>query len=74
MLRLDGNKLKIYKTHLADEVLDGKPGEIVKAHKKDLFVKCGEGVIAIDELQTAGGKRLQAIDCAHNFKTGTMLG
>lgn len=71
---LDGNKLKIYKTHLADEVLDGKPGEIVKAHKKDLFVKCGEGVIAIDELQTAGGKRLQAIDCAHNFKTGTMLG
>lgn len=71
---LDGNKLKIYKTHLADEVLDGKPGEIVKAHKKDLFVKCGDGVIAIDELQTAGGKRLQAIDCAHNFKTGTMLG
>lgn len=71
---LDGNKLKIYKTHLVDEVLDGKPGEIVKAHKKDLFVKCGEGVIAIDELQTAGGKRLQAIDCAHNFKTGTMLG
>lgn len=72
---LDGNKLKIYKTHVAEfEDADLKPGQIAKAHKKDLFVKCGEGYLAIDELQTAGGKRLQAIDCAHNFKVGTMLG
>ena len=72
---LDGNKLKIYKTHVAEfEDGDYKPGEVVKAHKKDLFIRCGEGFIAIDELQTAGGKRLQAIDCAHNFRVGTMLG
>jgi len=72
---LDGNKLKIYKTHVTEfEDNDLKPGQIVKAHKKDLFVKCGEGYLAIDELQTAGGKRLQAIDCAHNFKVGTYLG
>lgn len=72
---LDGNKLKIYKTHVTEfEDNDLKPGQIVKAHKKDLFVKCKEGYLAIDELQTAGGKRLQAIDCAHNFKVGTYLG
>lgn len=74
---LDGNKLKIYKTRLVS--FDGdasqyKEGAIVVAHKKDLIVKCGEGFVAIDELQTSGGKRLMAIDCAHNFKVGTVLG
>ena len=72
---LNGEKLKIYKTHVATCEEEGtKVGEIVRAHKKDLFVKCGEGFLAVDELQTAGGKRLQAIDCAHNFKVGTVLG
>ena len=72
---LDGNKLKIYKTRVVEiEDKGTSVGEIVVAHKKDLIVRCGEGFLAIDELQTAGGKRLNAIDCAHNFKVGTVLG
>ena len=76
---LDGGKLKIYasgvfKGELPAEAENAEIGSIVKAHKKDLVVKCGEGYVAIKELQVPGGKRLAAVDCAHNFKTGTLLG
>lgn len=73
---LDGKKLKVYETRVyRDATFDEvKPGTIVKAHKGDLIVACGEGYLKINELQLEGGKRLKAIDCAHNYKVGTVLG
>lgn len=76
---LDGEKLKIYETRVVDfddSAIDFTPvpGQIVKAKKGDLIVKCGEGYIAILSLQQTGGKRLNAIDCAHNYKVGKILG
>lgn len=78
------SKLKIYATHIVnedeinalniDDIESYSNGTILKAKKGDLFIKCGNGVIAIDELQVPGGKRLKAIDCAHNFKVGSKLG
>lgn len=68
------NKFKFYRSHLIDEDFEGVPGTIVKAKKGDLFIKCGQGVIAIDELQQPGGKRLAALDCAHNFTVGKIIG
>ena len=71
-----GKKVKIYDTSIVDDSLvdgeykDSEPGTIVKAHKKDLFVKTGDGFIAINVLQSEGGKRLNAIDCAHNYRPG----
>ena len=73
---LGGKKVKIYDTTLIDESLipedvrDVAPGTVVKANKRDLFVKCGEGYLGINVLQTEGGKKLNAIDCAHNFRVG----
>ena len=70
-----GKKLKIYDSSLVDEdTLQGQPGEVVKAHKKDLWIMTGEGILAVNVLQTEGGKKLNAIDCAHNFRTGERLG
>ena len=74
---LDGKKVKIYDSEYIEsfEADDSLPaGAVVKAHKKDLIVKCGEGFLKINILQTEGGKKLSAADCAHNFKVGQVFG
>ena len=73
---MDGKKIKIYDTSLVseDRVDDAlkieEPGVVIRAHKKDLWVMTGDGVIAVNVLQSEGGKRLNAIDCAHNYRVG----
>ena len=74
-----GNKLKVYDTTVVTDFDDSnldfevKNGMIVKAHKKDLIIRCNNSYINLNELQVPGGKRLKAIDCAHNFKVGTYI-
>jgi methionyl-tRNA formyltransferase len=36
----------------------GQPGEIVRADKEGILVACGEGALRLQEIQKAGGKRL----------------
>lgn len=71
----NGKRIKIYASRL-DEACDieALPGEILVAGKGTLKVKCGQGAIDILELQSEGGKRLQASDCAHNYRTGQRFG
>ncbi len=75
----DGKKLKIYDSEVigADDAPEGfedcPAGTIVKAHKKDLIVMTGNGLLKINELQNEGGKRLKAVDCAHNYKAGDLI-
>ena len=72
---LDGKRIKIYESSFESESYDeAQPGEITVARKGDLKVRCGEGSIYIRELQTEGGKRLKASDCAHNFRPGQRFG
>ncbi len=60
---LDGNNVKVYKTSLVDGDFDGVAGEVVVSDKKQgLYIKCGEGVLSIDELQYPNGKRLNVKD------------
>ncbi len=71
----NGKRIKIYASELeADSSEDAKPGEITFAGKGKLKVRCGEGSIYILELQSEGGKRLKAADCAHNYRAGQMFG
>ena len=71
----DGKRVKIYASRLeTDSEEAGEPGEITVAHKADLKVKCASGSVYILELQSEGGKRLKAIDCAHNYKPGQRFG
>ncbi len=77
---MDANKLKIYDTRVLSSFDEStlkfvpEAGQIVEAAKGNLTVKCGSGYIRIMVLQTAGGKKLSAIDCAHNFTVGKLLG
>ncbi len=70
-----GKKLKIYDSSVVEDegFSDGPAGTVVAAHKSDLIVRCGEGCLKINTLQAEGGKRLNACDCAHNYKVGQLL-
>lgn len=43
------------------------PGQVVSTHDKRIWVKCGLGVLAIDEIQISGSRVMSTIDCAHNY-------
>ena len=71
----NGKRIKIYSSRLDEDDSDAAaPGEVTVANKGDLKIKCGKGSIYILELQSEGGKRLKAIDCAHNYKPGQRFG
>ena len=56
---LDGERIKIWRARLADG--RGSPGSVLAA-ADSLVVACGEGALAITELQRAGGKSLPAAE------------
>ena len=74
----DDKKLKVLDSEVVPEddrlipedMKDTEPGIVVKAKGENLIVKCGKGFLKVKELQQPGGKRLNAIDCAHNFSVG----
>jgi len=53
---LEGKPIKIWRARVIDDRLE--PGVVTQ----NLIVGCGEGALAITELQRAGGKRLSAVD------------
>ena len=57
--RWRGETLRIWKAELAGEE-NRSPGSIVAVEKDRIVVACGEGMLALTELQRAGGKRLAA--------------
>ncbi|MBP5655568.1 MAG: methionyl-tRNA formyltransferase [Clostridiales bacterium] len=72
---MNGKKLKIYDSKIADTDTEGIPfGKIIKPDKKTLIVSCGTGAVRILTLQQEGGKVLPVSDIAHNIPEGTMLG
>jgi methionyl-tRNA formyltransferase len=64
--RLRGVELKIWSCALATG--KGEPGEVLGADGRGLCVACGEGALAVTELQRAGGKRLPATEFLRGFQ------
>jgi len=75
---LDGRVLKIWRVRvLADGWAEGVPGEILAADEaRGILVRAGDGVVAIETLQAAGGKRLdgRAFLRGHRVPVGAVLG
>ncbi|MGD2171552.1 MAG: methionyl-tRNA formyltransferase [Gammaproteobacteria bacterium] len=72
--RLDGDNLRLWRASAADGEA-GVPGEVVAHDRNGVYVRCGDGIIRITELQFAGRKRCdpsQALN-ARNL-TGSLLG
>ncbi|HEY8622479.1 MAG TPA: methionyl-tRNA formyltransferase [Casimicrobiaceae bacterium] len=66
---LDGKPIKIWASEPASGHF-GAPGTVVRAESGGLVIACGEGALAVRELQRAGGRRLGAAD----FLTGNPIG
>jgi methionyl-tRNA formyltransferase len=58
--RLADAPLKVWKAEPADA--SGKPGEVLIANGDRLVIACGEGALALREVQRAGGKRMAISD------------
>lgn len=72
--RLDNDNLRLWRATAA-EGEDGVPGEVVAHDRSGVFVRCGDGIIRVTELQFAGRKRCDASQArsARNL-TGALLG
>ena len=71
----DGSVLKITKSHLSEIDYSGKIGEVVSLDKA-IYVKCGSGCIAIDELVPQGKGKMDAKSYINGrrLSLGDMLG
>lgn len=54
-----GETIRIWKA-IPEYTAHGQPGEILSADKQGIQVACGQGVLRLQEVQKAGGKRLSA--------------
>ena len=70
----NGSNLNILNCEVLQE-FEGKIGEVVRADKHGIVVKCGEGAVNITELQPAGGKCMKAADFVNGrkIKVGDIL-
>ena len=55
---LEDQPVKIWRASVLEEA--GEPGAIIRASSEELVVACGQGALAVSELQRAGGRRLTA--------------
>lgn len=66
---LANDVVKVWRAELVGhKVVDsGKPGTILTISEQGVVVQCGQGVLRLDELQRAGGKRLPANEFLRGF-------
>lgn len=75
--KLGQDALKIWEAEIAARPSAGeRPGTVVDAADERLLVSCGEGVLGIQSLQRAGGRRLPTRDflAGHPLALGTRFG
>ncbi|MCG8558023.1 MAG: methionyl-tRNA formyltransferase [Proteobacteria bacterium] len=74
--RLHGKPIKLHRTHvLTAHGCAGPPGRVVRADAHGIDVACGQGVLAIEELQPAGRRRMHAREylAGHALERETLL-
>ena len=74
--KLGGKTLKIWDAEVISKQCEGAAGEVVDVDKNSIYVKCGENVLAINELQLEGKKRMETSAFLLGFKVekGVVLG
>ena len=61
------------RTNYKEQHGDPVPGTVLYARKGTLAIMCQDKPLLLLELQPASGKRMKAIDCAHNFEVGAKM-
>ena len=65
---LNGKAVNFFFAKVADFDCEGQIGEVVRADKTGVYVKTGNGVLNIVEMQLEGGKRMRAVDLVNGRK------
>ena len=71
---LNGQVLNIFSAAVGGDE-EGAVGEVIKADKRGIVVKCGQGSLILTSLQLAGGKKMSAADFVNGrkIKVGDIL-
>ena len=71
---LNGQVLNVFNAQVGGDE-EGAVGEVIKADKRGIVVKCGQGSLILTSLQLAGGKRMSAADFVNGrkIKAGDIL-
>ena len=68
--RLDGEQLRVFAVSAAvSKQIDAEAGTIVAVHDDGLWVQCGQGQLALQQLQRPGGRAVSAGDFARGSRT-----
>lgn len=60
---LDGHRVRLFSPHLpGGDIGEARPGEVIRADAEGLAVAAGDGVVAFEEIQWPGKRRLKAAD------------
>lgn len=72
---LDGQVVKVWASELVEGGVAGEPGRVLCADAQGILVSCGEGVLRLMQIQSAGGRRMSAGDylAGHSLPAGTQL-
>ena len=60
---------KKYLVDIISKTKDSEPGTVIYSDKSSIYTACGEGILAIDELQLEGKKRMST----HDFLLGVRI-
>ena len=60
--------MEFFFAKVADFDCEGQIGEVGRADKTGVYVKTGNGVLNIVEMQLEGGKRMRAVDLVNGRK------
>ena len=71
---LGGASVKIWEAHVAQG--SGEPGQMLAAGPQEIVVACGEGALAVTQVQRAGGKRVSVAEFlrGHTVAPGMRFG
>ena len=64
-----GKQMKIWDVDVLEEISEAAPGTVTEVTKSEIKVACGQGTLAIKELQLEGKKRMSA----HDFLLGVKV-
>jgi methionyl-tRNA formyltransferase len=66
-LQTNGEVIKVWSAHVEEMQTKQAPGTVLSATEHGVCIACGEGVLRINELQKAGGKRLHVAEFLRGF-------
>lgn len=75
---VDGQPVRVWQAHAIEQSTDLAPGCVIAANREHILIACAEGVLALEELQPAGSRRMSVADLLnarqHWFVSGQAIG